>query len=97
MAEPVGIMWTTIEEGFTMEEERRVCISDQSVPGPEGAPIWCIEIQRTYATYRFVRANTNEEALQLFYQYSDKHIDEIDTELSDSDPIEETIVTFHKR
>ena len=98
MAEPVGIMWTTIEEGFTMEEERRVRYTDDYVPGPEGCPVWMIEMLKIYSLPLFVRAKTGDEAMEIFKKYYEEHSEELEKYLDeDSDPYGETNVYYHAR
>ena len=58
-------------------DERRVRFTDEYVPGPEGCPVWGIEEQWTFSVPAYVRAETEDEAMEIYDQYYKEHPDEM--------------------
>ena len=78
-----------------MESERRVRYTDEYVPGPEGCPVWAIELSRTHSLVFYIRAEDEEKAWHLMEDYYDKHACEIDHDIMDTDPVSNSTIWRH--
>ena len=78
-----------------MGETRRVRFTDDYVPGPEGCPVWMIELMQIQSVPFFVRAKTEQEAFDLYKEYYVQHEQEILKDLDQADPIYQTEVYYH--
>lgn len=56
-----------------MEETRRVRFTDDYVPGPKGCPVWMVQKQWVQSSTSYVRAKTEDEALQIWAKYYEEH------------------------
>lgn len=78
-----------------MEETRRVRFTDDYVPGPEGCPVWMVQKQWTHSFTVFVRAENEEDALEEYYKYYDKHEEEIEDPKNWDDCVDENTYAFY--
>lgn len=66
-----------------MTETRRVRFTDDYVPGPERCPVWGVEVQWTFGVPAFIRAETKEEAMNIFTEWCEEHPGEIESAMKD--------------
>lgn len=67
-----------------MAEERRVRFTDDYVPGPKGCPVWAIEMQWTFGVPVYIRAESEDEALHVFDQWSQDNPGVMDSLMNDA-------------
>lgn len=78
--------------------ERRVSFTDQDVPGPEGCPVWMVQEQWTHSYTVFIRAKDENEALEEYIKYYNKHEHEIQDQKNWDNYVDErTEVFYHAR
>lgn len=66
-----------------MTETRRVRFTDDYVPGPEGCPVWGVELQWTFGVPAFIRAESKDEAIKIFIEWYDEHREVIESAMKD--------------